>query len=271
MGLFKDLLGDLAKDYLKEKGIQGAVNDIKGGLKGIFGSNDDSEEITWDDIYNYVKECLEEGRFSDAEDALVDYYNAYENGEPDFAYFVLRSEISYQYYCQLPLDSEQNNVIEAEIEDFLEGMNQLANDNENRQHYKECLKEYLVTKAARKRDLKDMNASQTSRDAASNEREYIEEFKACIENDGIISQRERRLLDRLRDSLGISEERANELERRYNPSALSTEEVEYINEVKAMLEDGVITERERRLLDRLAKSLNITPERAKEIEKRVKK
>lgn len=270
MGLFKDLLGDLAKDYLKERGIQGAVSDIKGGLKGIFGSDDDSGEITWDDMFNYVKECIEEERFSDAEDALVDYYNAYENGEPDFAYFALRSEISFQYYSQLPIDSDQNNVIEAEIEDFLDGMKNLADNKDNRQHYRDCLKDYQETKEARKKELKKIRVNQPNNDSASKEKEYFEEFKACIENDGIISDRERRLLNRLRDSLGISEKRAIELENMYNPSAMSTNEMEYIKEVKAVLEDGVITERERRLLDRLAKSLDITPERAKEIEKTIK-
>ena len=42
-------------------------------------------------------------------------------------------------------------------------------------------------------------------------KEYQEELKACLE-DGTISDRERRLLDRLRKSLGISEERAKAIE-----------------------------------------------------------
>ena len=45
------------------------------------------------------------------------------------------------------------------------------------------------------------------------EKEYQEELKACLE-DGTISDRERRLLDRLRKSLGISEERAKAIENR---------------------------------------------------------
>lgn len=270
MGLFKDLLGDLAKDYLKEKGIQGALNDIKGGLKGIFGSDDDSEEITWDDVFNYVKECLDEERFSDAEEALIDYYNVYENGEPDFAYFVLRTEISYLYYRQLPIDSDESSAIEAEIEDFLDGMKQLATDKENRKHYQECLNEYQETKEERKKELKNLKGSHTTKDRASNEREYIEEFKACIENDGIVSDRERRLLNRLRESLGISEKRAKELESMFNPSALSANEIGYMNAVRSMLKDGVITERERLLLDQLAQSLNISAQRAKEIERSIK-
>lgn len=99
-----------------------------------------------------------------------------------------------------------------------------------------------------------------------NESEYIEELKACFE-DGIITDKERRLLDRLRKSLGISEARAAELEAMCNPQSLSAEEQEYADEVKACLEDdGEITPKERRLLDRLAKSLGISQNRATEIE-----
>lgn len=100
----------------------------------------------------------------------------------------------------------------------------------------------------------------------SKEQEYLDEYKICIENDGVISDRERRLLNRLRDSLGISEERAMELEAQCNPSILSNEEKEYLEEFKACMEDGVISDRERRLLDRLAKSLNISPERIVQLE-----
>ena len=44
------------------------------------------------------------------------------------------------------------------------------------------------------------------------EKEYLEEYQACLE-EGEISSKERRLLDRLRDKLGISEERAREIEK----------------------------------------------------------
>ena len=44
------------------------------------------------------------------------------------------------------------------------------------------------------------------------EQEYADEFKACLEDDGEISSKERRLLDKLRNSLGITPERAKEIE-----------------------------------------------------------
>ena len=53
-----------------------------------------------------------------------------------------------------------------------------------------------------------------------------------------------------------------------NPNSLADKEEEYAEEIKACLEDdGVISDRKRRILNRLATSLDITSERAEEIEK----
>lgn len=111
--------------------------------------------------------------------------------------------------------------------------------------------------------------SSSSASVTSEEQEFLEEIRACLDNDGEISSRERRLLDRLRKSLGITEARAKELETSVNN--MSDDEKEYQEELKACLEDGTISDRERRLLDRLRKSLGISEERAKAIEDRLLK
>lgn len=99
-----------------------------------------------------------------------------------------------------------------------------------------------------------------------NEQEYLEEIKACLAGDSEISQRERRLLDRLRDSLGISEQRARELEASLS-QWLTDDEKEYVEALKDSLVDGNISNRERRLLDKLRASLGISEARAAELEK----
>ena len=100
-----------------------------------------------------------------------------------------------------------------------------------------------------------------------NEKEYLEELKTCLEESGDISASERRLLERLRKHLGISEERALELEESLKPS-LTDDEKEYLEEYKLCLEDGGdISASERRLLDKLRNRLGISEERAREIEK----
>ena len=75
----------------------------------------------------------------------------------------------------------------------------------------------------------------------SEEQEYLEEIKACLEEDGEITSKERRLLDRLRKSLGITEARAKELEDSIDD--LSDDEKEYQEELEACLEDGKISDR----------------------------
>lgn len=105
---------------------------------------------------------------------------------------------------------------------------------------------------------------------SENEQEYLEEIKACLADDGTISNRERRILNRLRDSLGISEKRAKELEESLN-KGVSDDEKEYLDALKDSLVDGVISDRERRLLDKLRNSLGISEGRAKELENSIAK
>lgn len=104
-----------------------------------------------------------------------------------------------------------------------------------------------------------------------NEQEYLEEVKMCLEEDNEISPRERRLLDRLRTKLNISEERAKELEESLKTPQLTEEEQEYLEEYKLCLEEnGEVSSKERRLLDRLRDKLGISVERAKELENNYK-
>lgn len=97
------------------------------------------------------------------------------------------------------------------------------------------------------------------------EQEYLDELKECLA-DGEIGPRERRLLDKLASKLGISPERAAELEASLSKPSLTAEEKEYLEEVQAVLADGEISDKERRLLDKLRKMLNLSEERAKELE-----
>lgn len=106
---------------------------------------------------------------------------------------------------------------------------------------------------------------------SEDEQEYLEEVKMCLEEDNEISPKERRLLDRLRIKLNISEERAKELEESLKAPQLTENEQEYLEEYKLCLEeDGEISSKERRLLDRLRDKLGISVERAKELENNYK-
>lgn len=96
------------------------------------------------------------------------------------------------------------------------------------------------------------------------EETYKEEVLFILE-DGAIGDAERRLLERKRQKLGVTEERARMIEESCTPT-LSEEEKEYLEIYKDMLEDGEISERRRKMLNREAESLGLSLTRASELE-----
>ena len=110
-------------------------------------------------------------------------------------------------------------------------------------------------------------ASQTSQDKWSdNEKKYKEEVLFYLEDDGIIDDEERRFLERKRVRLGISEDRAKEIEEECMPQ-LTSEEKEYLEALKELGEVDLQNPRIRRMLDHERDDLGISEERASELEK----
>lgn len=104
------------------------------------------------------------------------------------------------------------------------------------------------------------------------EYEYLELLKDAVE-DGKIDASARKFLNRRREKLGISEEKASQLENMLlKGNQLNDSEKEYIEELKFCLEDNnEISEKERKLLNRLRDKLNILVDRAIELEKNINK
>jgi len=103
-----------------------------------------------------------------------------------------------------------------------------------------------------------------------NEARYLEEIHIMLEDDGVIDERERMILERIRERYNITPERARELEAQaIAGQELTSEEKEYLSEYKSSLHDGAISDKERRLLNRLAMALGISEERVKELERNV--
>ena len=97
------------------------------------------------------------------------------------------------------------------------------------------------------------------------ESKYVEFIKLILE-DGIIGENERKTLERRRLKLGISVERAKELEEMLMNPLLNDNEKEYFDEVIAMLDDGIIDAKERKVLNMMLEDLEIDPNRAEDIE-----
>ena len=100
---------------------------------------------------------------------------------------------------------------------------------------------------------------------SDNEKKYLDEVKMILA-DGEIGNREKKLLERKRDKWNISAQRADEIEKSCK-AQLSDEEIEYLNTYKDLAKDGVISDTERRLLDREAYLLGISLDRVLELEK----
>lgn len=97
-----------------------------------------------------------------------------------------------------------------------------------------------------------------------NEQDYLDAIKDLLA-DGEISNRERHMLERIRKSKGISEQRAAELEASLTPQ-LTEDEIEYLEMYREYAEQGNINDKVRRRLDRYAESLGLTNDRVKQLE-----
>lgn len=95
---------------------------------------------------------------------------------------------------------------------------------------------------------------------------YKEEILFYLEDDGIIDDDERRFLEKKRVRLGISEDRAKEIEEECLPK-LTPEEKEYIEAFKELGDVDLQDPRIRRMLDHEREDLGISEKRALELEK----
>ena len=101
--------------------------------------------------------------------------------------------------------------------------------------------------------------------STSEEQDYLEMYKEYAA-DGEISERDRKMLDKFRSRCGISEGRALELEASCNKPQLTEDEHEYLEMYKEYAADGEISERDRKMLNKMRDRMGISEEKAKEIE-----
>lgn len=99
------------------------------------------------------------------------------------------------------------------------------------------------------------------------EQQYLDTLCEFMEDDSEITPRERKMLDRIRQSLGISEERAMELEASLAKPQLTEDEQEYLEMFHEYVKKGEITAKERRKLEMSANAMGISQSRVQELEK----
>lgn len=110
------------------------------------------------------------------------------------------------------------------------------------------------------------NLEPTNKPLSKVEQEYIEDLKDFM-GDEELTDREKKMLDRMRIARGISEARAKELQLMLNTEQLSEDEQEYKDMYDEYMAKGSLTDKERHRLDRFAAALGISDERRLSIEK----
>lgn len=113
--------------------------------------------------------------------------------------------------------------------------------------------------------LTDENPNTEEQTLSSEEQDYLDIYEEYA-TEKEITNKDRRMLDKYRVRCGITEERARELEALCNKPKLTEDEQEYLEMYKEYASDGEITERDRKLLNKMRDRMGISEERAKEIE-----
>lgn len=292
MDIYLPLLRNLAQNIRQQLS--------NGKISSVFLNTVESDLRTWENTYciSQIKKLAQEGNLDEAikmasgiKDTITQeitmtrlaamrLHAMISDGQSSrtaITHQIFMVEDALRRVTSLAKDNDDIGSLRMEVQEILDNTKKSL---DNRDSMGSFVQEFMVTsKSLNKKDLNipTKEPSNTITEPAKlknavseSESEYIEELKACLK-EGPITDKERRLFDRLRKSMGISETRAAEFEAMCKLQALTAEEQEYADELKACFEDsGEITAKERRLLDRLSKSLGIDPERANQIEQMIK-
>ena len=182
------------------------------------------------------------------------YLSTMQINEINIAYesFIAKAHLNYQQEKKFSFSHEEEMEWEFEVTfKPLEELNNIVNTNSNYEQ---------------KKVQNDCSQQIRNTQAKVNEQKYVDNLIVFFEDSAAITPRERKMLDHIRQSLCISEERAKELEESLKPK-LTEDEQEYLDMYKEYAEKGEITEKERRRLDKFAMALGISEDRITVIEK----
>lgn len=149
--------------------------------------------------------------------------------------------------------------------EYLELYKEYASDNEISERDRKMLDRFRIRLGISEGRAKELEASCSATGLTDDEQEYLNMYKEYAA-DGEISERDRKMLDKFRTRLGISGERARELEASCSKPQLNEDELEYLALYKEYAADGEISERDRKMLNKMRDRMGISEERAKEIE-----
>lgn len=223
----------------------------------------------------YANKCVEQKNIEDVNDYNPDsYFDKLWMDNLNYAALMYAIENIPQYNPKKAYElaslgyklknADSTNLMGIMAEDGINGNcdKQLAH-----KYYKEAadLGSEEAMEALKKFDSEGNVLEESSNELSPEEQEYYDALQEYL-SDGEISDRERKMLERVRKALGISAERAAELEAALQQPQLTDDEQEYLEAYREYLVDGEIDAKARKRLEIFRKGIGISEERAVEIE-----
>ena len=167
--------------------------------------------------------------------------------------------------------SSEKEDIKAKLKVLMANIEGRIYDEEEKQLREETETIWRVSVKFRSKKLlqeKSLSRNTISSTLTDKEKEFLNEVRFCIEDDGIIDNSEQIFLNKTREKFGLTEERAKELQESLLKPQFTENEKEYINALSELMIDGQIPESAQRIVERLRNLYEIDKQRANEIEKK---
>lgn len=168
--------------------------------------------------------------------------------------------------------SSEKEDIKAKLKVLMANIEGRSYEEEEKQLREETETIWRVSVKFRSKNLlqeKSQSRNTISSTLTYKEKEFLNEVRFCIEDDGIIDNSEQIFLNKTREKLGLTEERAKELQESLLKPQFTENEKEYINALSELMIDGQIPESAQRIVERFRNLYEIDEQRTNEIEKRL--
>lgn len=167
--------------------------------------------------------------------------------------------------------SSEKEDIKAKLKVLMANIEGRIYEEEEKQLREETETIWRVSVKFRSKKLlqeKSQSRNTISSTLTEKEKEFLNEVRFCIEDDDIIDNSEQIFLNKTREKLGLTEERAKELQESILKPQFTENEKEYINALSELMIDGQIPESAQRIVERFRNLYEIDEQRANEIEKK---
>ena len=167
--------------------------------------------------------------------------------------------------------SSEKEDIKAKLKVLMANIEGRSYEEEEKQLREETETIWRVSVKFRSKKLlqeKSQSRNTISSTLTYKEKEFLNKVRFCIEDDGIIDNSEQIFLNKTREKLGLTEERAKELQESLLKPQFTENEKEYINALSELMTDGQIPESAQRIVERFRNLYEIDEQRANEIEKK---